>query len=83
MRYEINQETSAISIFDENDVEVLYQPTWPDGTAWASVAEAEAWVTQHLLSLDDITADLAGPSPDKPTVTRPPVVAPPTVPGTE
>jgi hypothetical protein len=81
MRYEINQDTNAISIFDSNDVEILYQPTWPDGTAWGSASEAETWATQWLISFSNKSADLAGPSPDLPTVPRPPFVQPPTVPG--
>ncbi len=82
MRYEVNTETKAISVYDSSDVEVLYQPTWPDGTEWASVSEAETWANQYLLSLEDKTADLAGPSPDKPTTPRPPAVQPPPIPGT-
>jgi hypothetical protein len=55
----------------DNDVKFLYQPTWPNGDAWASVEEAESWAQQHLLSASDPTAELPGPSPELPTVPRP------------
>lgn len=32
-----------LSITDENGVMFLIQPEWPDGTPWASEAEARAW----------------------------------------
>lgn len=83
MRYDVDQSTKEVRVYDSNDVEILYQPTWPDGTEWSSVAEAETWVSQYLLSRSDMSAELAGPSPDKPTVPRPPVLDRPIVPGTE
>lgn len=81
MRYNVDQITKEIRVYDSNDTEILYQPTWPDGTEWASISEAEAWVTQYLLSKTDMLAELAGPSPDKPTVPRPPVLPKPVIPG--
>ncbi len=83
MRYEVDQTSKEVRVFDDNEVEILYQPTWPDGTEWASVEIAETWVIQYLLSRSDITAELAGPGPDKPTVARPPVLPLPVVPGVD
>jgi hypothetical protein len=83
MRYEIDQTSKEVRVYDENDVEILYQPTWPDGSEWASLEEATAWVEQYLLSRTDSSSELAGPSPDKPTVARPPVLPLPVIPGTE
>jgi hypothetical protein len=83
MRYEIESVTNAVRIFDVDNVEVIYQPTWPDGSSWSSVAEASAWADQQVLSMLDIAADLAGPSPDSPVIPRPTPIAPPAIPGTE
>ncbi len=69
MRYEIID--GVLHIFDEgSDVAFIVQPTWPCGDEWA-VGEAEAWAAQVILSLNDVTADLAGPSREMPTESRP------------
>lgn len=83
MRYEIESGTHEVRIFDASDAEVVYQPTWPDGTPWSSSAEASAWAEQQILSIEDPTADLAGPSPDSPVIPRPAPIAPPAIPGVE
>lgn len=46
----------------------LEQATWPDGTKWASKAEAEAWAKQYLAALEDPTAPRPGNSPEAPTL---------------
>jgi len=83
MRYEVTPGTNEVHIFDNNDIEVVYQPSWPDGTTWGSVEEATSWAAQHVESMLDLTADLAGPSPDFPTITRPVAPALPEIPGVE
>jgi hypothetical protein len=83
MRYEIESGTHEVRIFDVGNAEVIYQPTWPDGTPWSDSAEASAWAEQQILSIEDLTADLAGPSPTTPVIPRPAAVAPPAIPGVE
>lgn len=76
MRYEIteNLEVRAWATDAMEDAPpVLFQPHWPDGTAWANRSEAETWVQQWILSNEDPTADLAGDSPDAPIRPRPSV----------
>lgn len=49
MRYEIDQNTFAITVFVETqEPPVLFQPFWPDGTEWGSLEEAEAWASQYV-----------------------------------
>lgn len=84
MRYEINEVTKELRVYNSSDDEILYQPHWPNGTEWGSVSEVESWAEQYLLSVSDRSADLPGPSPDKPTVARPTSVQlPPAPPGSE
>lgn len=64
---------NTVNILEDGEVR-LVQPTWPDGTAWKTSAEAKSWAEQSILALTDPTADFAGPSPSKPTVARPVVV---------
>jgi hypothetical protein len=74
-RYEIDK-LNAIKVFDSNDVQILWQPDWPDFTPFADSQEAETWAEQFILSLSDPTADLPGDNPSEPTKPNPPVVMP-------
>lgn len=69
MRYEIVD--GAVLIYEgDNETPFMFQPTFPDGSAWGE-GQAEAWAKQVILSLTDPTADLPGDSPDAPTKPRP------------
>ena len=46
----------------------IEQPNWPDGTKWASKAEAEAWAKAWLAHRDDETKPMPGNGPDQPTI---------------
>ena len=46
-----------------NDAPFLSQPSWPDGTAWASEAEALEWFDVLVTSLTDEDAMLPGNNP--------------------
>lgn len=55
-RYEID-EANAVRVWDaenpnEEGAPFFYQPDQPDGTLWASRAEAEAWVTAFIAELE-------------------------------
>lgn len=70
--YKIIDDNFTIELFDGVQTEpYIRQPNWPDGTPWASATEAENWAKQHILSLTDETAELAGISPAQPTLPRP------------
>jgi hypothetical protein len=44
MRYEIDQDTFAISIFEDGqDIPFQYQPHYPNGDSFDSFEEAESW----------------------------------------
>lgn len=60
--YEIGKNTSVVIDFGGSTLE---QATWPDGTKWASKAEAEAWAKLYIAHLDDETAPRPGNGPDK------------------
>ena len=64
LRYEINEETNAVSIFySDSDVASLFQPDWPDETPWADAAEAEAWAQLYIASVEDEDAPFAPTGP--------------------
>jgi hypothetical protein len=64
LRYEINEETNAVSIFYlDSDVASLFQPDWPDETPWADAAEAEAWAQLYIASVEDEDAPFAPTGP--------------------
>ena len=69
--YEIDSELAIIVFLDDNDYASIIQPNWPDGQAWKNKVEATAWAEQFVLALTDETAELAGPNPEQPTVSRP------------
>jgi hypothetical protein len=73
-RYEID-ENNEVRIWDlvntnEENAPFIYQPHWPNGTAWADAAEATAWAIAFIESLENPTAGLAaGNSPEEPVIT--------------
>jgi hypothetical protein len=75
-RFEIDKK-NAIRIWDdsnpnENDAPFFLQPTWPNGTEWASKGEAEEWALTFLESLENPESEfLAGDSPEEPKKVRP------------
>jgi hypothetical protein len=46
-----------------SDVPFLSQPTWPDGTAWASEAEALDFFDVLVVSFSDKSAPIVGDGP--------------------
>lgn len=53
MRYEIDQATFAVSIFnDGEDIPFQYQPQYPNGDAFDSYEEAETWAQAAVASHD-------------------------------
>jgi hypothetical protein len=53
--------------FDVNGAPV-FQPTWPDGTPFASTKEAEDWAKVFIGYLEDENALQPGNSPDNPVL---------------
>jgi hypothetical protein len=70
MKYEINSSLEVRIWYEDGEAPNIYQPTWPDGTPWASKKEAEAWAKQSILSIQDPTADYPGVSPSQPVIPR-------------
>lgn len=69
-RYEIDADGSLWVYDSLNPEPFLFQPTWPHGASWGK-GEAKKWAEQLILSMTDLTADLPGDSPDRPTNPRP------------
>jgi hypothetical protein len=66
MRYEIEKETHAVKIFEDNsDVPSIFQPDWPDLTPWANAKEAEKWAKLYIKSIEDESAPFAPSGPKK------------------
>ncbi len=60
IRYELEEGTNAVKVFyPDSDVASLYQPTWPNGDAWADAAEASAWAELYIASVTDEAAPFA------------------------
>ena len=58
-RYELDADNAVKVFYPDSDVASLYQPTWPNGDAWADAAEAAAWAELYLASINDETAPFA------------------------
>ena len=48
---------------DTQEQPVIIQPNWPNGTAWASKAEAETWAQLCISAMDDPAAPYAPAGP--------------------
>jgi hypothetical protein len=59
LRYELDADNAVKVFYPDSDVASLYQPTWPNGDAWADAAEATAWAELYLASINDETAPFA------------------------
>lgn len=60
LRYEIEEGTNSVRVFyPDSEEPSLFQPDWPDTTAWADAAEAEAWAVLYLASIEDEDAPYA------------------------
>jgi len=67
--YSIKKDNLVVIWLDSEDTPGnLEQPTWPDGTKWASKAEAEAWAKAWLAHREDETKPMPGNSPDQATI---------------
>lgn len=72
--YSVKKNNLVVIWLDSEDTPGnLEQPTWPDGTAWASKKEAEDWAKAWLAHSADETAPRAGNGPDEPTIPVPTV----------
>jgi hypothetical protein len=58
-RYELDADNAVKVFYPDSDVASLYQPTWPNGDAWADAAEATAWAELYLASINDEAAPFA------------------------
>jgi hypothetical protein len=58
-RYELDADNAVKVFYPDSDVASLYQPTWPNGDAWADAAEATAWAELYLASINDEAAPYA------------------------
>jgi hypothetical protein len=59
LRYELDADNAVKVFYPDSDVASLFQPTWPNGDAWADAAEATAWAELYLASVTDETAPFA------------------------
>ena len=58
-RYELDANNAVKVFYPDSDVASLFQPTWPNGDAWADAAEATAWAELYLASINDEAAPYA------------------------
>lgn len=67
--YTIEKNNVVVVKFGDTEGGIV-QPAFPDGTPWASKAQATAWAEAKVAELTDPTAPAAGNSPDAITVER-------------
>lgn len=74
--YEVDNK-NIVRIWDtenpnENNEPFFLQPDWPNGTPWASKAEASAWAELLIESIANPESEFVpGDSPDQPQKPRP------------
>lgn len=72
--YSVKKDNLVVIWLDSEDTPGnLEQPTWPDGTKWASKKEAEDWAKAWLASYADETAPRPGNGPDLALIPHPTV----------
>ena len=69
--YEIIYDAGILTISKNKEGPFLLQPSWPDGTPWASEIEAKTWANVLIASIEDITKPLPGDNPAQPTKPAP------------
>lgn len=71
-RYTVDQANFTVEVFnDTQEQPYLRQPNWPNGTAWASAAEAEEWAQLFIASIEDEAAPFAPTAPGEPGQPKP------------
>lgn len=72
LTYEISDD-NAVKIFNEGqEAPMIFQPTWPDGTAWADAEEASEWAETFIKSIEDPDYEFTiGDGPDQPKKPKP------------
>lgn len=66
--YKVENDNTVVIWADEDAPGRIVQPTWPDGTPWASKSEAEDWAEAYIAAVQDEAAPRPGNSPDKKTI---------------
>jgi len=69
LTYKVDNAGALEIYLEDAELPFLFQPTWPNGSAWKK-GEAEAWAEQFILAANDPTADFAGDEPSQPTKPR-------------
>jgi len=64
LTYTVDSITFAVNVYVQgNNTPVIYQPNWPNGTAWANYNDANNWAQLCILSITDSTAPYAPAGP--------------------
>lgn len=64
LTYLIDSNNFAVKIYSDDRPEpIIYQPDWPNGTAWSSAAEAESWAQLCIQAITDENAPYAPAGP--------------------
>jgi hypothetical protein len=73
--YEIDEDGAVSISVEGQEAPMIFQPTWPDGTAWASEEEASEWAQTYISSLTDpdyeFTVGFGPEEPKRPKPTPP------------
>jgi hypothetical protein len=59
LRYELDADNAVKVFYPDSDIASLYQPTWPNGDAWADAEEATSWAELYIASVIDESAPYA------------------------
>jgi hypothetical protein len=64
LTYAVDNDSFVVNIYSsDNPVPIIFQPNWPNGTAWGSYVDAENWAQLCILSITDTDAPYAPSGP--------------------
>jgi hypothetical protein len=82
--YTIDEDDAVRIFMNGQDVPMILQPSWPDGTAWGDAEEAAEWAQTYISSLTDPDYEfIVGMSPEEPKRPKPEPPVLPEVPAAE
>lgn len=64
LTYTVDNVSFAVHIYvSGNNIPIMYQPNWPNGTPWGSYGDANNWAQLCVLSITDPVAPYAPAGP--------------------
>jgi len=72
LTYEVSSANGVYIYKDEQEIPMIFQPNWPNGSPFSSVKEAESWAEYYIESTQNPNSEfMAGLSPEEHPRKRP------------